>query len=267
MKLFFQRLFSFRDHDGTMLLRPKKLFAELIVVFVGVYLAFVLSNYSENQKIELQKKKILISLKSELAFMMGMYPGMAQYQEKMVKNWKDSLKQNIIDDFFEYRYVQPQYNYMVLEYAINGRETGVVEFSLYKKLLHVYQAIKQVEYAEEKMTEFGAQYHPIAESHSRDYNSPVFLHNQFLFSRFIVFANDRAGILRRIASSAAEVLIQIDSKFTVEELAAIEKEILTDYFSSRQGRMREEDVYEYAKGMFPKMSEARIREIIGQIQK
>lgn len=42
------------------------LLIELLMIFIGVYLAFLFQNYSEQKKIDKERDKVLISLKLEL---------------------------------------------------------------------------------------------------------------------------------------------------------------------------------------------------------
>ncbi|MCU0393687.1 MAG: hypothetical protein MUE81_21445, partial [Thermoflexibacter sp.] len=207
---------SFKNPDGTNMLNPKKLMIDLLVVFSGVYIAFLLGNYSENQKTNIQRQKIMISLKNELEYMRAFYPGQEKYQTLKVIEWEAKLDSNKVVDFYGWRYVQPQYNYMVVEYAINSREIGVIDFHLHQQLLAVYQELKRVEYAEEKMTELALNYQPIPsmmDSTQQDYQI-MFRHNRFLFKKFTIFASDRASILGRIANKAEEALVSIDENFS-----------------------------------------------------
>ena len=106
-------------------------------------------------------------------------------------------------DFYNYRYIQPQYNYEIVSFALETRNTNIVDFKLHEQLMKIYNAIKRLEQAEIYMTEIALQYQPVA---SNGVNSDVQARNDFLFSRFVVFGKDRANILNIITDLAEETL-------------------------------------------------------------
>jgi hypothetical protein len=251
------------------MLNPKKLMIDLLVVFSGVYIAFLLGNYSENQKTNIQRQKIMISLKNELEYMRAFYPGQEKYQTLKVIEWEAKLDSNKVVDFYGWRYVQPQYNYMVVEYAINSREIGVIDFHLHQQLLAVYQELKRVEYAEEKMTELALNYQPIPsmmDSTQQDYQI-MFRHNRFLFKKFTIFASDRASILGRIANKAEEALVSIDENFSSQEIQQIEKEILIKVFIEISDGISEDYMKEVIQQKFPEMQEEDKKEVVAEVKK
>ena len=268
-KFSLENWFSFKNPDGTSLLNPKKLLIDLLIVFSGVYIAFLLGNYSESQKAKIQQQKIMSSLKNELEYMRIFYPNQKKYQAQKVKEWEAMLDSNKVVEFFAWRYVQPQYNYTVVEYAINSREIGVIDFNLHQQLMKVYQGLKQVEYAEEKMTTLALEYQPIPammDSTKQDYQI-MFRHNRFLFRRFTVFAGDRAAILGRISSHAKDALSLINDYFAEEDLYAIEKEILVNIFVNFHGQVTENYIRETIKEAFPNMTEEGMQEIIEEVNR
>jgi len=136
----------------------KTLLLELVVVFVGVYLAFMLNNYSENQKISNEKDKIMISLKQELDQIGLTFGGMGAFQKGKVEAWDSLMQAGEVANFFSWRYIQPQYNYAVLEYAINTHDARIVDFDLYEKLVKIHREIKKLEFTENLMTEWGDKF-------------------------------------------------------------------------------------------------------------
>ena len=81
--MFIRKLFNVGD-------KAKWLLLELLIVFVGVYLAFLFQSYAEQAKIDKEKEKVLVSLKLELEEFRTSFPRFAEYQEGMVNEW-DSL--------------------------------------------------------------------------------------------------------------------------------------------------------------------------------
>ena len=252
------------------LLGFRNIILELFIVFLGVYAAFLLNNHSENQRVKAQKKKVMSSLKQELEQMRAFYPGQQSYQLNVIKDWQKKLNNGQVGDFYTWRYVQPQYNYTVVEYAINTRETGIINFDLHNQLLKVYAGLKQVEYAEEKMTALAIEFHPL-------YIKPdvplspeqklIYDKNRFLFSKAITFSRDRANILGRIAVKAEKALEIIDKNFSEEELKELEKELLVKTFIDIEDEINKAIIKEKVTEIFPKMLEEDIQEIIEQVSK
>ncbi len=146
--MFVRKLFGVGD-------KTKWLILELLIVFVGVYLAFLFQSYSEQAKIESEKRKVLVSLKLELEEFRTSFPRFADYQEGMVKKWDSLFKINELDSYYTWRYLEPQYNFKVIEYAINQEGTDVIDFELYESLSKLHAEIKQLEQAERYMTQIG----------------------------------------------------------------------------------------------------------------
>lgn len=206
----------------------KTLLLELVVVFVGVFLAFEFNNFSENQKVKSEKEKVMTSLKKELDVIGLSFGNMGAYQKSKAQEWDSLLRNKQLGDFYDWRYIQPQYNYAVLEYALNTRDARIVSFELYEKLVKVYRELKKLEHAENLMTEWGGQYKMLpldVDTTSITYQNRA-ADNRFAFYKFTRFANDRANIMSDLPKSAREALELINSNFTSKLRFELEKEVL-----------------------------------------
>lgn len=182
-------------------INPKP-FIDLVIVITGVSVAFLLNNFNERKKEAAEKLKVLTSLERELVEITELFPSMADYQKGKIKTWDSLLVLHAIDDFYNYRYVQPQYNFSIIEYAMETRNSNVVDFELHEKLLKLYKAIRMLEQSEIHMTELALQYQaPISQGLNQ--TTPQ---NLFLFDRFRVFAKSREQCLRNVHELAAEIL-------------------------------------------------------------
>ena len=182
--------------------RLTKPFIDLLIVITGVSIAFLLSNWNERSKEAQERKKVIASLQVELDFMATKFPAMADWQTNMNKQWDSLLNGEQIADFNTYYYLQPQHNYSVLEYALDARNTNVVDFALHQKLLMLHKGIKMLEESEVYMTQIALAYQADAKQPPHE----VSPQNLFLFKRFIGFARNRAMIMRVIAKHAEETL-------------------------------------------------------------
>lgn len=179
---------------------------DLIIVITGVSVAFVLNGWSENTKEAAEREKVMRSLQLEISEIVRYFPSMVIYQEKKSKTWDSLHNLGIVAEFNQYYYLQPQYNYSVIEYAIATRNSDIVDFRLHEQLLKLYKRIKMLEQAEVHMTNIALQYLAI---NSRESQS---LQNLFLFERFIGFSKNRSGIMKDINELAEETQKMIKLK-------------------------------------------------------
>jgi hypothetical protein len=179
---------------------------DLLIVITGVSVAFLLNGWSENNKEAAEREKVMRSLQQEINEIVYYFPSMAKYQENNSKKWDSLLNLNIVGEFNQYYYLQPQYNYSVIEYAIATRNSDIVDFRLHEQLLKLYKRIKMLEQAEIHMTNIALQYQAAEtkESHAKQ--------NLFLFERFIGFSKNRASIMKDINELADETQKMISIK-------------------------------------------------------
>lgn len=180
-------------------LRPfYKPLVDLVIVITGVSVAFLLNSWNEQKKETAERNKVITSLRQELNEMDDLFPGMASYQETMIVKWDSMQAAKQLDDFYNYRYLQPQYNYTIIEYALDTRNSSIVDFRLHEKLLKIHKTIKMLEQAEIHMTMLALQYQEGEKKNT--------VQNLFLFKKFIVFSKDRAYCLREVHKLTEEII-------------------------------------------------------------
>ena len=183
-----------------------KPFLDLTIVITGVTVAFLLNSWNMKKSERAEKEKVLSSLQIELKDINQYFPSMAEYQKVKSKEWDSLLKENQVADFHQYYYLQPQYNYAIIEYAMATRNSEIVSFDLHAKLLMLYKQIKMLEQAEIYMTEIALAYNSKANINNVD------AQNLFLFKRFIGFSKNRANSLGTVNQIAIEILKVIEDE-------------------------------------------------------
>ena len=228
--MFLRKLFKVPD-------KIRWLSLELLVVFVGVYLAFVFQSYSERQKISAEKEKVLTSLKRELEEFRTSLPGFASYQENKTKEWDSLLRIGEVREFYNWRYLEPQYNFQVIEYAINLQSSEIISFDLYEALMNLYKEIKQLEHVERLMTEFSGEYNSIPADLNQNSEAIRLLKadNIYHFFRFNQFAKDRINGLHSVAKAAEDNLVMIDEQLGPDKVEQIELGYLQEFVDSGVG--------------------------------
>lgn len=235
---------------------------ELIIVFTGVYLAFFLNSMQEDKYIQQESEKIWSSLKIELEGIRLAFPVWAEHQTEQNVEWDSLFAIEEIGNFYTWRYIQPQYDFTTIQYAIDSREGSIVDFDMYKRLTVLYQNIQQLEHSERLMTEVGLRYKNIPSGMDKNQEYWVlFGENKFLFYKFLDFSKMRAGILMRITKLSAELLDIINQKLGSERQKKLEKEFIQQQIVAVGVNATKEVLQTRIKENFPYLSDADIDEI------
>ncbi len=244
----------------------RNIIIELIIVFCGVYMAFYLNDREEEKQINQQSIRILKSLMIELEQMRITFPDQSAFMKEKVNEWVDLYQKKEWGDYYDWRYLQPQYNYTVLEYAINERETEIIDFALYKELMRLYKNIRQLEEAERYMTSMGYEYHPRVQEPSSDPEiQRLREENLFHFYKFINAANDRSNALGRVAGIAENCLDLIRDKFTRQENIEITSELCQMFVDSGDGTYNRKTLEPLLKQAFPDYSDDEVEYILNNL--
>lgn len=225
--MFIRKLFKISD-------KAKWLTLELLIVFIGVYLAFLFQSYSEDRKLGKEKEKVLVSLKLELEEFRTSFPRFADYQESKTKEWDSLYNLGIYEQYYQWRYLEPQYNFKIIEYAINQEGTDVIDFELYESLSKLYGEIRQLEHAERMMTEYGGKFSIIPSQLNADSPEALILksQNRFHFYKFRGFARDRTGDLRRVANRSEELVKIVNEQLGPKKVREVELGMISDYLDA-----------------------------------
>lgn len=119
----------------------KFLLLELVVVFLGVYLAFLFQSYSEQRKIDAETQKVLIGLKEDLEYFRIYFPDYAGSSQ--VEEWRELLINEKYSNFSTWRFIQPQYDYIAIEYALDS-DADVINYELNSSIAEIYQELKKL---------------------------------------------------------------------------------------------------------------------------
>ena len=235
------------------------LLIELLIVFLGVYGAFALQSYSEQREIDAEREKVLVGIKEDLEYFRIFFPGFTARQ--LIEERQSLIDEDSYRDYSDWRFLQPQYDYTAIEYALNAG-VDVVDYELNAGLAGLYQELQKLRHAEELITELAMAYQPISED---DLDEPnVRMAHLANFHGFVLLndrARDRAEIMERISQLSEEVLEGVDARFAPETLREIELQLI---------RKRLEDVPDGERAIyirligeaFPDLTEAEILQAI-----
>lgn len=195
------------------LLRKKitlaKPFIDLLIVITGVTVAFLLNSLNEVRKEEKERQKVINTLYLELLEIQKLFPSMVTYQQNNSRIWDSLLVQKSVGNFYQYYYIQPQYNYTVIEFAIETRNSAIVDFDLHQQLLLLHKEFKMLEQAETYMTTVALQF----QAHENNFNTPQ---NLFLFKRFIGFSRNRGRSLNEVHRLSDQIILLLKKNSYVQ---------------------------------------------------
>lgn len=176
---------------------------------------------------------------------------------------KETLADGSYSNFSDYRFIEPQYDYQTIAYAINLQNTEIVDFELYDHLQSLFVEIKKIEHAERLLTETSRRYKSIPSKLSSESASFAIIdsENRDNFIRFVTLIGDRAGISGRIATASTLAMPIVNSRLGTGKVRAIEKELLIE----NMGRASSEDeAVALGQRFFPNFSAQEIRQFYRQ---
>ena len=180
------------------------LLAELVVVFAGVYIAFLMNNYREDQALLKEKQKVLIGLQKELEEAQKILPPQIGFQKELCDSLSGLIRQGIIPgELDSYRFLQPQYPLHLIDYALNLQGDEVIDQELYVALSGLKSDAGRLAHAELLITEMSLSYRPGDENQEN---------NLYLAQRFNSFMYDRYGVMAKIQQDLPSVLSLIENK-------------------------------------------------------
>lgn len=236
----------------------KFLIVEFVIIFLGVYLAFLFQNYTAKQHIKSEQTKVLIGLKADLEYFRLFFPGYSSNAERLVQNWNDVYSSNAIDDFSSWRFIQPQYDYTALEYALNA-DADVIDYDLHTRIAEVYQELQKLRHTELLITEIAMSYQAIPNNISASEELEIIkAQNRNKFRMFIDRSVDRHRILSRIADISETVIPKINERFEPETLKEIELELISNQIQL-SGSSQVDEYVPLLLQYFPNLNELEIR--------
>ncbi len=239
----------------------KFLIFELIIVFLGVYGAFLFQSYSESKKLESEKEKIMIGLKADLEYFRIFFPGFASSMNTNISKWDELLTEQKYEDFSSWRFIQPQYDYTVVEYALNvGAE--LIDFEMNSLLSQLYTELEKLRQAEELITLTAQNYKAVPANVEQTSEIQMAHQNNLLnLKRLRDRAEDRVKIMGRVASLSEENLKLVNAEFSLQQLREVELLLIKKRGAS--ATEQEKQFYLNILGQyFPNLTKEEIKEAL-----
>jgi len=134
-----------------------QLILDLIIVFIGVTLAFLFTHYQEQEKLKRETTNLLTLFELNLNDYEELFGGFTIYLEKYNEQFETQLKKGIIANYEGVTFPSPQYPIEAID-LINNQGYEVLEPGIYIKLSAFSNAIRRMIYTEQKLVEISEKY-------------------------------------------------------------------------------------------------------------
>lgn len=151
-------------------INPTQLVLELIIVFLGVYLAFLLSSYRVESKISQDRDKVIELLELGIDRYHELFEQFVLGHQNRNQAFKESLERNEIPDFSLVTFPAPQYPIDAITFIVTDKSYDLFQVGLYVPLTAYLNAFERLMYIEEKLVQLSESYQPLPPESHPDYS-------------------------------------------------------------------------------------------------
>ncbi len=201
---------------------------DLLVVIIGVYIAFLIQSTATEKKDEREQIKVLSGLKYELEVFRILFPGRSDYAINQLEKWKVSEKNERYIDFSNWVFIEPQYPYQVVKYALELENADIIDFELYNAIQKVFDEITSLEHTDRLIMDISMKYRKIHDdmTDSEKLNRGADNYENFQF--FNRFFSIRAESLGELANISIQALDIVNERLSSEQRKEIEKSFMME---------------------------------------
>lgn len=181
-----------------------QLLFELIIVFLGVYMAFVFSSYQESRALAKESERVVALMMVGVERYEKLFEGFAQRHEIVNAQFRSDLEQNRIPDFSESYYPAPQYPIDVINFVLTKESYEVFALKVYIPLTGFANAIQRLMYVEEKLVAISEQYEPLPVTGDSDYQR-IMNQQRLHAQRYLNYLETRKNISLELVDRSREL--------------------------------------------------------------
>ncbi|MEM8487022.1 MAG: hypothetical protein AAF564_15830 [Bacteroidota bacterium] len=189
-------------------INPVRLFLELIIVFLGVYLAFLFTSYKEQQRTDAEIERIAALMQVGLDRYEQLFEGFAQRHAIGNEEFRLQLENNEIPVFYETYFASPQYPVDVINFVLTREGYDVFSLDFYVPLTSFAHAIQRIMYVEEKLVQLGERYRRLPPSGAVTYQR-VYNEQYILAQQYYRYLEMRKNMSADLANQARQLKAQI----------------------------------------------------------
>ncbi len=141
--------------------KPGKILLELLIVFVGVYAAFMLNNYQAERQAVRDRGHVIELLRVGLDRYEQLFGGFVQRHENINPQFRAALDRSELPEFGDAFYPAPQYPIEMIDHLVTEQSYGVFSVDVYVPLISFQNALRRLMYVEEKLVQLSAASEPL----------------------------------------------------------------------------------------------------------
>ncbi|MEZ5977415.1 MAG: hypothetical protein R3F34_04265 [Planctomycetota bacterium] len=144
-------------------LRSRYFFVELVVVFIGVYAAFLLDAYRTDRAESAERDRVVGLVRVGVRELGGLFENIAAWHEGYDADYAAQLEAGACPDVGDFLYVQPQYPVDVIKFVLARESYGTLPLEMYVPLTEFSGGVERMMYTEEKLVDLAERWVPIDE--------------------------------------------------------------------------------------------------------
>ncbi len=184
-----------------------QLFFELIIVFIGVYLAFLLANHQQERQARQERERVIGLVRLGLERYESLFAGFVQGHASRNATFRAALEAGEVPDFGGDYFPAPQYPIDVINHILTSESYAVLAQDLYVPLAAYVNAIQRMMYIEEKLAQLADRYEPLPIPPAED----AFLRQRHLAIRYYGYLERRKSTAEELATRSTELIARFDA--------------------------------------------------------
>ncbi|MDY8134539.1 hypothetical protein [Aquimarina sp. 2201CG5-10] len=173
-----------------------QLILDLIIVFIGVSLAFLFTNYREQKKEEEETKQVIELLHIGLSKYDKLFSGIISYHERYNIEFKNKLNNQEIPDFTGVIFLSPAYPINAIS-LLTDQGYKVLNPKVYIALTGFANGIQRLMYVEQKLVDISEKSTAIIRSNFKTSNEYEFEQKKWA-EQYLKYLEIRKRILREL---------------------------------------------------------------------
>ncbi|NAS30744.1 hypothetical protein GTQ40_07155 [Flavobacteriaceae bacterium R38] len=185
-----------------------QLVLDLIIVFIGVTLAFLFTSYQEQEKVKKQTTNLLTLFETKLDDYENLFSGFAVYLEERNQSFENRLNKNVIPNYSGVTFPSPQYPIEVID-LLNDQVYEVLDQEVYIKLSEFSNAIRRMIYTEQKLVDISEKHIQLPEHD--DTLSPIYYIEQKKWAKlYLRYSKIRESTSKELVSIIGDLKKELE---------------------------------------------------------
>lgn len=192
-----------------------QLVLDLIIVFIGVSLAFLFTNYQEQKKKDKDTEQLISFLKIGLQRYDVAFNGFYSYHETYNRNFRNNLDNKIVPNINIVTFPAPAYPLDAFA-LLTKQGYRILNPEIYISLIAYTNAMERLEYIEQKLVNTSEKF---TELNNHNISPEAFYFEQNKWARlYLRYLEIRKDIIKELLDKSDELKILLQEKYPVSSI-------------------------------------------------